>query len=133
MKVLVDTCVWSMALRKNTSRNDEVVSKLTQLIEEVRVQIIGPIRQELLSGIKSKKHFEELKYYLSSFPDIPLKSNDYEKAAELFNTCRKNGIQGSNTDFLICSVAINHDFEIFTTDNDFNNFKKCIPIKSYQM
>jgi hypothetical protein len=57
------------------------------------VRIIGSVRQELLSGIKSERQFEELKYYLSAFPDLALDTADYEKAAEFFNLCRKNGIQ----------------------------------------
>lgn len=131
MRVLVDTSVWSLALRRGTSKEHEVVKELHDLIRDVRVQIIGPIRQEILSGIKSHKQFESLKSYLSAFPDIPLETSDYEKAAEFFNINRKHGIQGSNTDFLICSVAYNRDLEIFTTDNDFVNFQQYIPIKLY--
>ncbi|NQT74638.1 MAG: PIN domain-containing protein [Chloroflexi bacterium] len=93
--------------------------------------MIGPIRQELLSGIKSPNQFKTLKSYLWAFPDLPLEASDYEKAAEFFNITRKHGIQGSNTDFLIFSVAYHHDLEIFTTDKDFHNFQQYIPIKLY--
>ena len=131
MRVLVDTSVWFLALRMGTSKEHDVVKELHDLIRDVRVQIIGPIRQELLSGIKSQKQFETLKSYLSAFPDLPLETSDYEKAAEFFNICRKNGIQGSNTDFLICSVAYHRDLEVFTTDHDFVNFQQHIPVKLY--
>jgi len=131
MKVLVDTSIWSLTLRRGTSKEHELVRELSELIGEVRVQIIGPIRQELLSGIKSQKQFRELKSYLSAFPDLPLETRDFEKAAEFFNINRENGIQGSNTDFLICSAAYNRNLEIFTTDKDFDNFRKYIPIKLY--
>ena len=133
MKIIVDTCVWSLALRRGTTSEPEIVQALTQLIEEFRVQLIGPIRQELLSGIKLKKQFNDLKQYLSAFPDIPLESQDFEKAAEFFNLCRNAGIQGSNTDFLICAVAFHRDFEIFTTDKDFINYQKHLPIKLYKL
>lgn len=132
MKVLVDTSIWSLALRRETPKDQGLVKELSDLIRDVRVQIIGPIRQELLSGIKSQKQFESLRLHLSAFPDIPLEAVDYEKAAEFFNICRKHGIQGSNTDFLICSVAYHRDLEIFTTDKDFDNFQQHIPIKLYQ-
>jgi predicted nucleic acid-binding protein len=56
--------------------------------------------------------------------DVPLAMHDYEKAAEVFNTCRANGVQGSNTDFLICAVSINHQLPIFSVDNDFLNYRK---------
>ncbi|MCP4611424.1 MAG: PIN domain-containing protein [Planctomycetes bacterium] len=131
MKVLVDTSIWSLALRRGTSKEYLLSNELSELIQEVRVQIIGPIRQEILSGIKSQKQFGKLKSYLSEFPDIPLETAYFEKAAEFFNANRKKGIQGSNTDFLICSVAYHRDLEIFTADKDFVRFQKHIPIKLY--
>jgi len=54
---------------------------------------------------------------------------DYEEAATFFNRCRAKGIQGSNTDFLICAVAVRNEFPIFTTDADFIHFATVIPIK----
>ena len=67
MKVLVDTSVWSLALRRPGVQKQPIISELEYLIKEVRVQLIGPIRQELLSGIKSKKQFDQLKNYLKAF------------------------------------------------------------------
>jgi predicted nucleic acid-binding protein len=131
MNVLVDTSIWSLVLRKETPKNHVFVIELSELINESRVQIIGPIRQELLSGIKSPAQFREIKSYLSSFPDIPLETADFEKAAEFSNTCRKSGLQGSNTDFLICALAYLHNLEIFMTDNDFLGFHKYIPTNLY--
>lgn len=60
--------------------------------------------------------------------DITLTSSHFIKAAEFCNYCMKKGIQGSNTDFLICSVAVIERLEIFTKDSDFKNFSKVIPI-----
>lgn len=131
MNVLVDTSIWSLALRRRTSNGQAVKRNLSELINELRVQIVGPIRQELLSGIKSESQFEKLRSYLSAFPDLPLEAADFENAAEFFNTCRKKGVQGSNTDFLICSVALRRDLEIFTSDHDFLDFSKYLPIKLY--
>ena len=129
MKVLVDTCIWSLALRRNKrpASNIEVI-EFQELIEEVRVQLIGPIRQEILSGVKGKQQFSKLKKILSAFPDLPLASEDFELASEYFNTLRSKGIQGSNTDFLICAVSTRNNMPIFSTDNDFNHYKKHIPI-----
>jgi predicted nucleic acid-binding protein len=131
VNVLVDTSVWSQVLRKNTPKDNAIVRNLSELIKELRVKMIGPIRQEILSGIKSASQFAKLKSYLSAFPDLPLETQDFEKAAMYFNTCRQNGIQGSNTDFLICAVASNHEMEIFTRDNDFLKFQRYIPVNLY--
>ena len=128
MKVLVDTSVWSEVLRRKNP-NLELVVKLTDLINDSRVVIIGPIRQELLSGISEEKDFLRLKGVLSSFEDIALTSEHFEKAAEFSNLCRTKGIQGSTIDFLICAVAYLENLIIFTTDHDFENYKKHLPIK----
>lgn len=133
MKIIVDTCVWSQALRRNAVKEKAVVNELTELIKEVRVQMIGPIRQELLSGLKSAKQFKELQYYLSAFPDLPLESGDFERAAEFYTVCRGKGIQGSNTDFLICAIAYHRKYEIFTTDKDFINYQKYLPISLHKI
>ncbi len=69
-----------------------------------------------------------LKSYLSAFSDLSIQMQDYELAAEYFNTNRKNGIQGSNTDFLICALSSNYKMPILTTDKDFQLYKQHCPI-----
>jgi predicted nucleic acid-binding protein len=131
MKVLVDTSVWSLALRRGDKSSAPSMKELRGLIEDHRVQIIGPIRQEILSGIRSESQFKNLKKRLSAFSDFPLLTEDYVMAARYFNLCRSKGIQGSNTDFLICAVSVRNEFLIFTTDKDYMLYAKHIPIRLY--
>lgn len=129
MKVLVDTSVWSLALRRSRGpANASAVSELAPLVEDGRVAMIGPIRQELLSGIKERAYFERLREHLRAFPDVEILAADYEEAASFYNRCREKGIQGSNTDFLICAIAARNKFSIFTADADFTHFAKVLPI-----
>lgn len=128
MKVIVDTCVWSLALRRDTQKSDPTVAEFRRMIQGYRVQMIGPIRQEILSGIRNEAQFKRLKKYLDSFPDLPAVTEDYVAAATYFNRCRSKGVQGSNTDFLICAMANRNRLAIFTTDNDFKLFSKHIKI-----
>lgn len=132
MKIIIDTCVWSLALRRNESQENEYVQELKELIKEVRAQLIGPVRQELLSGIKSKKQFSLLKDHLRAFEETKITTEDYELAAEYFNTARKKGIQGSNTDFLICAISKRCEMPILTTDKDFISFKTILPIEIHK-
>lgn len=127
MNVLVDTSVWSLALRRSVTVHP-MGRVLRNLIVDGRAAIIGPIRQELLSGIKLKQQFDALCTRLQAFPNIALESEDHEEAARFFNTCRSSGIQGSNTDFLICAVAVRREMPIFTTDKDFALFAERLPI-----
>jgi predicted nucleic acid-binding protein len=128
MKVLVDTCVWSQALR-HKDPDENIIKKLSDLINDGRAVLIGPVKQELLSGISQSAQFEKLKNILSSFEEIPLRSEYFEQAAQFCNTCRVKGIQGSTIDFLICAVAHAEHMQIFTTDNDFVSYAKHLPVK----
>lgn len=132
MKVLVDTCAWSMALRRSEPPGGREVSELKELIKELRVQLIGPVRQEVLSGIKNNARFMRLRDRLRPFPDIELPTDDFESTAQFYDACRSEGIQGSNTDSLICAVAVRRRIPIFTTDVDFALFQRCLPIRLHQ-
>lgn len=131
MQVLIDTSVWSAAFRKQSVdiNLNPFVQELASLISNSRVAIIGPIRQELLSGIKSAQQFKQLKSYLEAFSDLILETTDFELAAELFNHCRSQGIQGSHIDFLITAVAIERNMAVFTLDNDFKSYAKHTQLK----
>jgi len=132
VKVLVDTPIWSLALRRKVenlnSEEKALLSDFVTLIEELRVVLIGPIRQEILSGISDEMQFSQLKEKLQAFDDLPITSQDYELAAEFYNTCREKGIQGSHIDFLICVVAHRNKLLIFTTDQDFLRYSKYIDL-----
>ena len=129
MNVLVDTSVWLLALRLQEPDDGAWVGELIELINEQRVVLIGPVRQELLSGIRSTAQFRKLRDHLRAFPDMPLKESDFVRAAEFFNLCRAKGVQGSNTDFLICAAAVNNELAILTTDKDFSLFSQYFPIR----
>jgi len=80
VKVIVDTCVWSMALRRGVPSAIPELAELRQLVDEARVQMVGAIRQEILSGIRVRSQFEALRDRLRGFPDLRLDGEDYELA-----------------------------------------------------
>ena len=127
MKVLVNTCVWWKVLRRKTP-DISLANRLKDLIKDGRVAIIGPIRQEILSGISDERQFKKLEKQLAAFEDIPLQSEYFVEAARFSNLCRKKGIQGSTIDFLICAVATSLKMSILTTDQDFKIFSKYLNI-----
>ena len=133
MKILVDSSIWSVALRHSSEVEyaDQIKEQLYTLIDDARVAMIGPIRQELLSGIKTNSQFNELKKRLEPFRDIPIKTDDYILAAKFFNRCRSKGIQGSHIDFLICAVSSRNKLPLFTYDLDFKRYKKYLDFQVY--
>ena len=133
MKVIVDTCVWSQFLRRNRPALDPVAAEVARLVRADAVQLIGPIRQELLSGAQPSERFEQLKEYLRFYPNLPLDEGDDETAASYYNRLRQRGLQSTGTDLLICAAAIRRGLKIFTTDTDFAAYAKHIPIKLHRV
>lgn len=126
MKVLIDTSVWSLAFRKKNKTEYEIklINYVAEIVRDLRVVMIGPIRQEILSGISDEIKFSEMQSKLSIFSDWSIETEDYELAAKFYNKCRINGIQGSHIDYLICAVAFRNNFKILTLDNDFEYYRK---------
>ena len=124
MRVLVDTTIWSLALRRRDLKPQEsvLVDELSELVRELRAVLIGPVRQEVLSGIPNPEDFDLVRQHLEAFDDLSIVGDDYVEAARMFNTCRKKGVQGSHIDFLICAVSKRHSTPVFTTDKDFMNY-----------
>lgn len=137
MNALVDTSVWSLALRRRARdlnpAERSTVAELAELIKEGRARIIGLVRQELLSGIRSPAQYEKLRLSLRAFPDEPLDTRDYEAAAEASNDCRARGVVVSVVDILICSIALARGWSIFSTDPDFKNYAGILPIKLHAL
>jgi predicted nucleic acid-binding protein len=104
------------------------VAELAELVNEGRAKILGIVRQELLSGIKTQSQFNKLQEILRAFPDVPLSTADFETAASLGNQCRSKGLAVSVVDMLICSVAQSRDWSIFSTDPDFKRYATVLSI-----
>jgi len=133
MNVLVDTPVWSLALRrKPQDRNRQegfLVQRLAELVDKGDAQMVGVVRQELLSGIREDAQFLRLRNALRLYEDTPLETGDHEEAARMGNACRRRGIAGSSMDFLLCAMAARRRWAIFTTDNDFKNYARALNLQ----
>ena len=135
MNVLVDTPVWSLVLRRQRSKlgsTETVLSDaMRELIREGRVLLIGPIRQELLSGIRDAVQFSRIRDVLRALPDRELRTADFERAAEMSNACRQNGIATSSVDMLICAVAEVAKAPIFSTDAAFSRYSRVLSLATF--
>jgi predicted nucleic acid-binding protein len=130
MKVLVDTRTWSLLLRRRygpvlSADEQGAVALLRDAILDRRVAIIGPIRQEVLSGVKHEAQFQRLLAALEGFPDVPLSERHFEEAARLFNLCQARGVACGSTDILICAVALLEGFDLLTSDQ---RLKRCVEV-----
>jgi predicted nucleic acid-binding protein len=135
VKVLVDTPVWSLALGRKTGdlrpHDNRLKAALAELIREGSVLMIGPVRQEILSGLREESQFNRLRDDLRAFKDVSLKTDDYERAAGMSNLCRSRGVSSSSVDMLICAIATRSRSSIFTTDRDYLLYSKLLPIQLF--
>jgi predicted nucleic acid-binding protein len=133
MRVVVDTTIWSLALRRSPERLSHrevvLVDEWDQLVREGRTVLLGVVRQEVLSGVARQRQFELLREMLGTFDDEPVTSADHEQAADCFNRCRSKGVQGSVVDLLICAVALRRGMTVFTRDADFDRYAKLLRFK----
>lgn len=131
--VLIDTPIWSLSLRRRavdlSVQERRLTQILYQLIQGGQVQLLGSIRQEVLSGIREESVFRRIREHLGDFPDVELDKHDYEEAARIRNLCRREGIAGSSIDMLLCSVSLRHGWEILTTDRDFTQYQRVTLIR----
>ena len=137
MNVLVDTPIWSLALRHRrhgfTASDHALIRALADLVGYGRAQLIGPIRQEVLSGIREQAQFIRLREALRLYEETALITNDFEEAARMSNECRRRGITGSPVDFLLCAVAERHHWQIFTTDRDFEHYRRILGLTLFSI
>jgi predicted nucleic acid-binding protein len=136
VSVLIDTPIWSLALRRRpnaiTSHQNVLKNEFAALIQEGRATLLGPVRQELLSGIKEEAQFNRIREYLQGFPDPTLQLEDFEHAAKCSNQCRARGVAHSPVDMLLCAVAIRRNWKLFTPDGDFKHYATVLPIHLHQ-
>ena len=136
MKVIADTPIWSLFLRRRRgalgARERLLKIEFSELIKRGQVVLIGAIRQEILSGLRDAAAFERLRGYLRYFDDEALTTEDHEEAARCHNECRAAGIAGSAIDFLICAAALRRGLAVFTDDRDFLKYASCLPLRLHQ-
>jgi predicted nucleic acid-binding protein len=128
--IACDTSALSEFFRRS-SANSQTAQTVATLIEEKQLALFGVVRQEILSGIKTPEQFARVEAATRGLPLHFADDADHVLAAQLFNSCRGSGIQGSAIDFLICAMAVNRNFQILTTDPDFVQYAKVIKIDLY--
>jgi predicted nucleic acid-binding protein len=130
MSVVVDTSVWSHALRRTTPTSDPQAAKLADLLRQRQaVYLLGVILQEILQGIRDPGKFREIREHLRPYPLIELTRADYIAAAQIGNQCRSKGIQASIVDCQIAAACIEHDCALLTCDQDFQHIARHCPLR----
>ena len=120
MTLLVDTSVWSLALRRDRVRDEPQVEALRQALGGAQsVVTTGLILQELLQGFAGARAQREIVGRFAALPLLVPDRQDYIDAAAIRNRCRRAGIQLGTIDALLAQLGVRHRLVLLSTDNDF--------------
>jgi predicted nucleic acid-binding protein len=130
MNLLVDTSVWSPALRRDTQQNaPEVLALRSALLGAGQVLTTGLILQELLQGFAGPKARDQLVEQLAALAFLQPDRQDHIDAAEVRNACRRRGVQSGTIDALLIQLSRRHDPVLLSIDKDFQSAVEHIEFK----
>lgn len=121
MNVFVDTSVWSLAFRRDTPSDLPEVHELRRSLNAGVVCCTGLVLQELLQGFSKPKAHKQIIEHFAALPLLVTGRDDHIHAAELRNSCRREGIQVGTIDALLAQLCVRHELTMLTTDKDFHN------------
>lgn len=130
MSMLVDTSVWSLALRRDAEQSEpQVVALREALMGADQVFTTGFILQELLQGFAGPKARAQLVERLSALAFLQPDRDDHIEAAEVRNACRRRGVQIGTIDALLVQLCRRHDLVLLSTDLDFQGAAKHVEFR----
>lgn len=133
MTLLVDTSVWSLALRRDAPGDVVEVVALIRAIERGDALLTtGLILQELLQGFSGPKDRELILDHFAALPLLVPDRDDHVAAADLRNSCRRSGMQVGTIDALLAQLCIRHELTLLSTDRDFAAVAALSPLKLWQ-
>ena len=133
MTLLVDTSVWSLALRRDRESSLAEVDALREALQGDEIVVTtGLILQELLQGFAGPRSPKDLAERFAALPLIGPDRQDHIAAAALRNVCRRAGIQVGTIDALLAQLCIRHGLTLLTTDNDFLHAAVHCPLKVWK-
>ena len=129
--MLVDTSVWSRALRRDaaTAGLHASVARLDAILGKADVVLVGIVLQETLQGFRDERSFRKVQRALEPFPLLPLSRDDHASAARLHRDCAAAGVATSTTDCLIAAAVLSHKCALLTADADFERIARLRPLR----
>ncbi len=129
MTLLVDTSVWSLALRRDAEATEREVKTLENaLLGDDVVVTTGLVLQELLQGFSGPKAQAQILERFTALPLIQPDREDHVGAAGIRNACRRSGVQIDSIDALLAQLCVRHELTLLSTDKDFVLAAKHCPL-----
>ena len=129
MNVLVDTSVWSLALRRTPASSAPEVTVLGRCLERQDLIVTtGLVIQELLQGFHGPAQRRRILKEFRVLPVLMPEVEDHVEAAALRNHCRRRGVQIGTIDALLARLSIRHGLHLLTADRDFEAMARHCPL-----
>lgn len=123
--ILVDTSPWIEFLCDTGSHVCETVDELLSL----DVAICDAISMEVVAGARDEVHLAQLRGLLARATLISITVADYDAAAALYRTCRRDGETVRKLiDCLIAAAAIRSGTSLLHADADFTALARYTPL-----
>ncbi len=133
MTLLVDTSVWSLALRRDSPKDQPEIELLRAALNGGEIVVTtGLIVQELLQGFHGPKQRDQIIERFAALPILIPDRNDHIEAAGLRNKCRRSGVQIGTIDALLAQLCIHYRTTLLTADKDFLHASRYIPLHVWQ-
>ncbi len=133
MTILVDTSVWSLALRRDAPQPSPEVDALVGALEGgITVVTTGLVLQELLQGFSGPRDRAKIIDHFGALPLLAPDRQDHIEAAEIRNKCRRAGIQVGTIDAIIAQLCLRHDMTLLTVDRDFSRVAAHFPLRIWK-
>lgn len=130
MTLLVDTSVWSLALRRDGSVESREVIALREALDGAdSVVTTGLVLQELLQGFSGPKAKDAIVERFGALALIQPDRLDHIGAAEVRNVCRRSGVQVGTIDALLIQLCGRYELTLLSSDKDFANAAPYVPFK----
>lgn len=127
--ILIDTSAWIEFLRDTGSPTCEEVERL--LADEIA--ICDAVRMEILAGARDSTHLGQLRGLLARATLLETTTGDYETAAALYRSCRREGDTVRKLiDCLIAAIAIREDLAVLHADAGFDAIARHTGLRIHQ-
>lgn len=126
--ILIDTSAWIEFLRDTGS---DVCNSVDDLLDG-DLAICDAISMEVLAGARDEQHLTQLRGLLARATLVPIIAEDYDQAAALYRSCRRNGETVRKLiGCLIASVAIRSNAPVLHADADFDVLTRHTPLVTH--
>ena len=114
--ILIDSSAWIEFLRDTGSRTCLRVDELLG----TDIAVCDPVRMEVLAGAHGEEHLSDLRRLLGRATLLSTEPVDYEDAASLYRSCRRQGETPRKLiDCLIAAISVRSNVSVLHADADF--------------